>query len=165
MMLTQIPEVLKKFRRTPWRFQQTFQTPLQNLRPFVSTIVRAKEPLQGGSVTLDQVIFEPKNWMALLSRHSLPPEYGGEWTVTAGNTDEVEELLEASLSDCLDFLFIPTPKRFVIYADHDEFTSFYANTKSSLNGIGEALSGKGFKLVSGYERILWAKRAELSGCA
>ena len=154
MMLTQIPGVLKKFRRTPWRFQLTFQTPLQNLCSFVSTIVRAKQPLQGGSVTLDQVVSEPKNWIALLSRHSLPPEYGREWTATARNTGEVEELLEASLSDCLDFLFIPTPKPFVIYADHDEFTTFYANTKSNLNGVVEALSRKGFNWVPGFERVL-----------
>ena len=85
MKICQIPGALKEFRRTPWRFQRTFQTPLQNLRPFVSAIVRAKEPLQGGSVTLDQVVFEPKNWMSLLARHSLPPEYGRDWTVTAGN--------------------------------------------------------------------------------
>jgi hypothetical protein len=153
MILSTTAGALKKFRRTPWRLQHTFQTPLKSLRPFVSTIVSAKEPLRAGSVTLDQVVFEPKNWMSLLAKHSLPPEYGRESTVTAGSTDEVEQLLEAALSDWLDFLFRPTPKPFVIYADHDEFTTFYANTKSNLNGVVEALSQKGFKLVTGFERV------------
>lgn len=120
----------------------------------MSTIVRAKEPFQGASVTLDQVVFEPKHWMALLAKHSLSSEYGREWTLAADNIGEVEELLEAALGDWLDFLFIPTPKPFVIYADHDEFTTFYANTKSNLNGVVASLSEKGFKLVSGFERVL-----------
>jgi hypothetical protein len=153
MTLSQNPGTLKKFRRTPWRFQQTFRTPLQDLRPFVTTIVSGKEPLQGGSVTLDQVVFEPKNWLALLARHSLAPEYGREWTLVARDAGEVEELLEAALCDWLDFLFVPTPKPFVIYADHDEFTTLYANTKSNLNGVVEALSAKDFKLAPNFERV------------
>jgi len=154
MTLSRTPGALKKFRRTPWRFQQTFQNPLQNLHPFVATIVSSIEPLQGGSVTLDQVVFEPKNWLALLAKHSLPPEYGLEWTLSALNTSEVEELLQAAFSDWLDFIFVPVPKPFVIYADHDEYTTFYANTKSNLNGIVEPLSAKGFKSVADFQRVL-----------
>jgi hypothetical protein len=66
----------------------------------------------------------------------------------------VVELLEAALSDWIDFIFVPTPKPFVIYADHDEFTTFYANTKSNLNPVVEALSARGFKRVQDYERDL-----------
>jgi hypothetical protein len=153
LILSQLPGTLKKFRNTPWRFQQTFRTPLQGLRPFVTTIVSAKEPLQSGSVTVDQVVFEPKNWLALLARHSLPSEYGREWTITARDTGEVEELLEPALSDWLHFLFVPTPKPFVIYADPDEFITFYANKKSNLNEVVEALSAENFKVVSGFERV------------
>jgi hypothetical protein len=154
MTISQAPDALKKFRRTPWRFQQTFQTPLKSLHPFVTTIVSAKEPLQGGCVTLEQIVFEPKNLMALLSRHSLPTECGHESALTANGPREVEELLEAALGDWVDFIFVPTPKPFVIYADHDEYTTFYANSKSNLNGVVEALSANGFKLVADYERML-----------
>ena len=87
-----------------------------------------------------------------MARHSLPPEYGREWTLTADNTGEVEQLLEAAFSDWVDFLFIPTPKPFVIYADHDEYTTFYANTKCNLNPMVEPFARKGFNIIEGYRR-------------
>ena len=65
--------------------------------------------------------------------------------------DEVGALLQAALSDSVDFWFIPTPKPFVIYADHDEYTTFFANSKSNLNGIVDPLLKRGFESVD-YER-------------
>jgi len=152
MKLSQIQGSLKRFRRTPWRFQQTFHTPLENLRPFVATIVSALEPLNGGCVTLDQVVFEPKHLIALLNKNSLPAEYGQDWSLTAEGEDETKALLEAALGDWVDFIFVPTPKPFVIYADHDEYSTFYANTKSNLNRVVLALSMNGFEKVPDYTR-------------
>src|SRR4051794_33050607 len=122
MKLSKTPGSLKRLGRTPWRFQHTFQTPLDKLRPFVAEIVSALDPLQAGSITIDQVVFEPEHLIAMLSRYNLPPEYGHEWTISAEGQQEVQELLEAALGDWLDFWFVPTPKPFAIYADHDEFT-------------------------------------------
>src|SRR6266566_2954102 len=75
MTLSQMQGSLKRFRRTPWKFQQTFHTPLGNLRPFVATIASALEPLRGGCVIIDQVVFEPEHLIGFLARHSLPAEY------------------------------------------------------------------------------------------
>jgi hypothetical protein len=152
MTLSENPGTLKRFCRTQWRFQQTFCTPLKNLRPFVATIVSAIDSLESGCATLDQVVFESKNLIALMKRHSLPVSHGRETAVTATGSPEVEELLEAILGDWVDFLFVPTPKPFVIYADHDEYTTFYANTKSNLHLVVEPLLSKGFEAVKEYER-------------
>jgi hypothetical protein len=54
----------------------------------------------------------------------------------------------------VDFLFIPTPKPFVIFADHDEYTTFYANTRSNLNRVAEPLSTLRVEEVLGYQRRL-----------
>ncbi len=153
MTLSEAPGALKRFRRTAWRFQQTFHIPSQNLQPFVAAIVAAREPLQGGCVTLDDIVFEPKHLIALLASHSLPPLLARESAITAATAREVAELLKAALGDWVDFMLVPTPKRFVIYADHDEYTTFYANTKSNLNGMIEALSAKGFQSVPDYARV------------
>src|SRR5262245_17803853 len=67
MTLSESPGSLKRFRRTPWRFQQTFRTPLKKLQPFVATIVSTHEPFQTASITIDEVVFEPKHLMSLLS--------------------------------------------------------------------------------------------------
>ncbi|MCI0350760.1 MAG: hypothetical protein L0Z53_15150 [Acidobacteriales bacterium] len=120
----------------------------------MATIVSAAGPMQSGCVTIDGVIFDPKHLTALLAKFSLPPEYGSEWSVTAHGQQEVQELLQAVLSDWIDFAFTPAPKPFVIYADHDEYTTFYANTKSNLNRVVNALSEQGFERIDDYERQL-----------
>src|SRR5881394_103025 len=99
MKLSQLQGSLKRFRRTPWRFQQTFQAPLKKLKPFVATISSALEPITGAYITIDQVVFEPKHLVGLLSEHRLPPQYGHEWCITAENQPEAEGLLEAVLGD------------------------------------------------------------------
>jgi hypothetical protein len=152
MTVSENPGFLEQFRRTPWQFQQTFQTPLQNLRPFVETILSANEQLQDGCVTIDQVVFEPKHLMAMLAKHSLPVECGHGWSLAVAGRYEVEAILEAALSDWVDFLFVPTPEPFVIYVDHDECTTFYAGTRSNLDRVVDVLSANGFAKVPGYKR-------------
>src|SRR5215510_6234956 len=90
MRLSQLDGTLKRFRRTPWRFQQTFQTPLKNLKPFVATISSSLEHLSGACMTIDQVVFEPKHLISLLEGHSLPPQYGHELSITAESKLEAE---------------------------------------------------------------------------
>jgi len=60
--------------------------------------------------------------------------------------------LVAAFGDGPDFICIPTPKPFVFYADHDNWITFYAQTKSHLNHIIEPLSTQGFKLVENWQR-------------
>ncbi len=144
---------LKRLRKIPWRFQQTFLTPLRNLGPFVQTIIWAREQVQAGTVTLDSIVFEPKNLNGLLAKCSLPPSLQREFSIAAAGHEETVALLQAALSDSVDFWFIPTPKPFVIYADHDQYTTIFANTKSNLNGVVEPLVSQGFQKVD-YERHL-----------
>jgi len=145
---------LKRFRRTPWRFQATFHTPLRDLSNFVATILLTNESIQEACLTSDRIVFEPKKVNALLEANSLPDLQKHDWSVTANGRREITDLLEAALEDWIDFIFVPTPKPFVIYADHDEYTTFYANTKSNLNLIAEALAARGYKQVENYLRTL-----------
>src|ERR1700753_2245010 len=142
MTLSETPGAVKLFRKKPWRFQQTFLTPLRNLRAFVSTIVSAHE-FQGGCVTIDQAVFEPRHLIGFLGKDSIQPRYGHGTSITAHSQAEVTELLEAALGDWADFIFTPVPKPIVIFADHDEYTTFFANSRSSLNRVVIALSAQG----------------------
>jgi hypothetical protein len=153
MTLSETPGAVKQFRKKGWRFQQTFLTPVQNLRPFVTTIVSAHE-LQGGCLTIDQAIFEPRRLITLLGKHSIPPQHRHGTSITANTQAELAALLEAAFADPLDFVFTPAPKPFVIFADHDEYTTFFANTRSNLNSVVTALSAQGFKEIRDYERRL-----------
>ena len=109
MKLSAHPGTLKRLRKVPWRFQQTFLTPLQNLRPFVATIISGREEIQAGTVTVDSVVFEPRNLNQLLTSRSLPPSLQRESSIEVVGHQEVGALLEAVLSDWLDFWFIPSP--------------------------------------------------------
>jgi hypothetical protein len=103
---------------------------------------------------MEQIVFEPKHLISLLTRHSLSPQYREGMAITASSPNEVEELLHSAFTDWVDFLFVPKPKSFVIYADHDEYATFYANTRSNLNCIVLALSAQGFDQVPDYTRPL-----------
>jgi hypothetical protein len=92
--------------------------------------------------------------MDLLTRYSLPPRYGKGVSVTAVGPQEVQELLYTAFTDWFDFVFVPTPKPFVIYADHDEYTTFFANVRSNLNRVVGALVVQGFEQVAEYKRQL-----------
>jgi len=154
MTLSENPGALKKFRRTPWKFQQTFQTPLKNLQAFVLTIVTSGEPLKSGCLTIEQVVFDPERLVALLTSNAIPPRYKRGVPLTATGQGEIEALLCAVLGDSIDFIFVPEPKSFAIYTDHDEYTTFYSHTRSNLNRVTEASQSKGFQEVPGYERQL-----------
>src|SRR5438046_10105300 len=115
MTLSAISGSLKNLRKVSWRFQQTFLTPLQNLQPFVATIISGREQIHGATVTIDSVVFEPKHLHALLASQCLPPSLQREWSIEVVGQQQVGALLEAALGDWVDFWFVATPKPFVIY--------------------------------------------------
>ncbi len=145
-------KALKQFQRNRWPFQATFETPLKDLERFVSTFVSVHQPIEGGCVTIDDYVFEPKTLNALLAKQLISDQITHGVSLHAESQQEVEALLRATLTDWIDFLFIPAPKRFAIYADHDEYITFYANKKGNLSKIVSILREKGFKEVDDYER-------------
>jgi hypothetical protein len=110
--------------------------------------------LKSGCLTLEQVVFDPEHLVALLSSKAIPPRYERGVSLAATGRGEIEALLCAVLGDWIDFSFVPEPKSFAIYADHDEYTTFYSHTRSNLNRVTQALLSKGFQEVQGYERQL-----------
>jgi hypothetical protein len=119
MKFSENPGTLKKFHRTPWKFQKTFQTPLNNLPSFLGAILSAHPQIVSGCLAIDQVVFAPKHLMDLLGNHEPPQRIAHGGAVTATGRLELETLLREALSDAIDFAFIPEPKAFGIYADHD----------------------------------------------
>lgn len=154
MTHSEATDTLKKFRGTPWKFQQTFVTPLRRLQNYVEVIVSANQKMKSGCVTIEQAVFEPKHLIKLLSSYSLPLRYGCGVSLTANGQQEVQMLLLAIFSDWVDFIFVPRPQSFVIYADHDEYTTFFADSRSNLNRIAKALADGGFEMIPDYERRL-----------
>ena len=154
MTLSEATDTLKKFRRTPWKFQQTFLTPMQKLQSYVGVIVSASQQIKSGRVTIEQAVFEPKHLIELLTNYSLPLRYGCGVSLTANGRQEVEPLLLSVFNDWVDFIFVPEPESFAIYADHDEYTTLFAHTRSNLDGVVKALADGGFEMIPDYQRRL-----------
>jgi hypothetical protein len=154
MNISEAPDALKKFRRTAWKCQQTFLTPMNDSPSFVAAIVSANGQMKSGCVTIEQAVFEPTNLLSLLASHSMPPRYARGISLTAAGQQEIETLLHAMFSDWIDFIFVPETRAFAIYADHDEFTTFFAHTRSNLNQVVTPLVDKRFKMVPDYDRRL-----------
>jgi len=152
MTATPTPGAIKKFRRTPWRFQQTVERPdAGELERFVSTIITAHGGLEAATVTIDSVILDTVRMSALCPDGVALTH---DVSLVAQSPAEAKALLFAALWDGPDFICIPTPKPFVFYADHDDWITFYANTKSHLNHVIEPLASHGYKLVKNWEREL-----------
>ena len=144
--------MLKKFRRTPWRFQQTVERPsAAELDRFVSTIFQARHQIKAATVTIDEVVFNTEQLALLCVAGSTLTH---DSSISAESAEELQALLVAAFRDGLDFICIPTPKPFVFYADHHDWITFYANTKSHLNHVVEPLASHGYKLVQNWQREL-----------
>lgn len=152
-MISSTQGAIKQFQNKALKFQQTFITPLDDLERFVATIVSTQGFIKKGCVTIDDIVFEPKTLQAFLTQHVSTAEIGHDVTIEALGQQEIEGLLRSTLADWIDFVFIPTPKPFMIYADHDEYITFYSDTQSDLDRLANSLSEKGFKKVENYERV------------
>lgn len=152
MNATATPGTLKKFRRTPWRFQQTVELPGPNDRDrFISTIIAALDGLESAAVTIDNIVFNTERMAALCSSAVTLTH---DTTILAQSPEEMRTLLLAAFDDGPDFICIPTPKPFVFYSDHHDLTTFYANTKSNLNRVIAPLASQGYRLVRDWQREL-----------
>jgi hypothetical protein len=150
-LLSERPEEIHRFRATPWPFQQTFKTPLKDLNRFVTTFL-APFSLERGTMSTDEVVFEPKDLLRLLSNNSLTVEDQYHLTIQAEGQQAVIHLLQAALGDWVDFVFVPSPEVLAIYADHDEYTTFYTRDDATLKNVTSGLEKSGFEAVPDYTR-------------
>ena len=133
-----------------FKHQETFCTPKDGPQLFVRAFLSGLQPVQTGILTIDEIIFEASRLNALLARQSIPAlrtdntRSMHDWSIECSGKEDVENVLACALADAVEFAFVPMPKRFMIYSDHDEYTTFFAATKSHLNCVCDALSQAGF---------------------
>jgi hypothetical protein len=129
-----------------------FHTPLNDLDRFVGTILSTDADIEQAVVTIGQVVFEPKQLLSFFSGDAKPPPIEEDCSLAATSRQEVLKLLTAAFADWIDFAFVPSPKPFVIYADHDEYATFFSNTKSNLNLMVPILAAAGFRQIANWQR-------------
>lgn len=152
MVVSHVPQNIDRFRWAKWRFQQTFITPLKDLNRFVSAVISVYAPLNKASLVVDAYVFEPKTLNAFLAQRATSKTVGHGLNIEVEGHREIEKLLHSALADWIDFLFIPTPTEFILYADHDEYATFYAKNKENLHRLVQELSKQGFERIDDYKR-------------
>lgn len=145
---------LQRIRRSVAAFEQrTFRTPLDRLSDFVDCLLTSDPPLTCASAIVAQAVFAPKHLDTLLTSHHLALEDPVGRTIVAADGAEASALLKALLADWLDFFFEPSPPGFVLFADHDEYTTLFAGVGTLRRRTG-ALKQTGFVEVTNYVRHL-----------
>jgi len=142
-LLSSIPEAIHQFRANPWPYQTTLVTPRKKMEDFLSALLPAFH-VDRGVASTDQVVFEPDSFLELLKARGLTIENYWTFCADASNTEDVAALLDAMLYDWIDFVFVPSPESFAIYADHDEFLTLYVPTSSGLDQLITRLNVVGF---------------------
>jgi hypothetical protein len=155
-MITVLPdrsETIQKFCLIPLAHQITFQTPLRDLERFVWTFVQLF-PIDHADLSTFEVVFEPVNLLRLLSKNSIAIKDPRKFDLQANEIQTAMSLLTAALGDWVDFAFVPTPTEFAIFADHDEYITFYTDHEIVLEKMNSKLKSAGFTIVKNYTREL-----------
>lgn len=124
---------------------------MKNLNRFVSALLEPYS-LNSGTLATDEVVFEPKSVLKLVSDSGGELKNSYKFSLEVTGQTEIAELLETVLSDWIDFLFLPSPQLFAIYADHDEYVTFYTPDRKSLLTLVKRLQTAGFQDIHGYSR-------------
>ncbi|PYV99331.1 MAG: hypothetical protein DMG89_08255 [Acidobacteria bacterium] len=150
-LLSERTEEIRRFQTKPWPLQKTFKTPLKELNRFIATFL-ARFSFEKGTLSTHQVVFEPKHLLQLLRNNSVTVSDHYRWTIVAAGKEDIADLLQAALDDWVDFTFVPCPEVVAIYADHDEYTTFYTRDDATLNSLTSSLEAAGFETVLSYSR-------------
>lgn len=150
-LLPSIPDTIRLFRATPWPHQKTLVTPRKDMESFLSALL-AVFPVDQGVASTDQAVFEPRNVLAVLKAREIALEDHWTFCAVASSAQDVAVLLDAMLNDWIDFVFVPSPSSFAIYADHDEYLTLYVPISSELDRLVARLELAGFDFVADYVR-------------
>jgi hypothetical protein len=142
-----------RLRETPFPFQQTYVTPLPDLSRFVHALLEPFE-LSEGTIRIETIVFTPHELIDYLNSFGIATDEGelNRAAIHVEDASEAPTLLECVLGQWIDFAFIPSPKKFVIYADHDEYTTVFTVNGELLASLRWEMTLQGFKAVDNW---LW----------
>ena len=145
-----MPGALKHMRMRAGEHQATFVVPPARASQFAAALLGGGVGAAGARLVIDAVVFPPKHLQTALGSSDAEAWLDAE-TVVEAEAGEAESLLTAALQDWTDFWFVPIPGGFLLYGDHDEYSTIFAQRKDPVDRAALALRGAGFDEVEGYE--------------
>ncbi len=132
--------------------QRTFRTALESLPKFTAGLLSGQPSLASATVLVEGVVFVPRHLHGLMARNRLSGRCTPGLTITAIGAKECASLLRACLGDWVDFYYLPEPSRFVLFADHDEYTTVFSDETEILVQISSEMARSGFEEITDYVR-------------
>jgi hypothetical protein len=153
LALGNVGDRITRFKAAPPKYEQTFTTPLDDLSRFANTLLSPFMEREA-TVLIDTVVFKPYELLEYLAAEGFTPEQNlREVQITANGEHSPADLLEATLSEWIDFLFLPASGKFALYADHDEWTTVVSDDLSVIEAIQNAMAKADFKFIDSYKRF------------
>jgi hypothetical protein len=147
-----MPGALQHMRVRAGDHQATFAVPPARASQFASALLDAGAGAAGARLVVDAVVFPPKHLQTALGH--APEAWLDAETVVEAEAGEAEALLVAALQDWTDFWFVPIPGDFLLYGDHDEYSTIFAHRHGSIARAADAVRAAGFHEVNDFVREL-----------
>jgi len=148
-----MPGALKHMRLRAGEHQATFAVPPARAGQFASALLGGGAGAAGARLVVDAVVFPPRHLRTALG-HGEEDGWLDAETVVEADAGEAASLLTAALQDWTDFWFVPIPGGFLLYGDHDEYSTVFGHRRGAVSRVAEALHAAGFDEIDGYEREL-----------
>ena len=142
---------LKRLRARAGAIQTTFRVPPNRAVEFAAALLSDGAGADAARLVIADVVFPPRHLNATLARHDPEASLAHEMVIDAG-PGEGTLLLSSALSDSVDFWFDAKPGGFLLFADHDEYSTVFAHRQGAVSRAGERLRAARFDEVPGYER-------------
>jgi len=122
---------------------------LKRLPWFTKTLVEQLQPFDHALLIVDQCVMDLPP--ALINLRQAAGERRPVHEAPGHSFDDDPEgfrsVLEAALSGWIDLRALFSPPHFALSADHDEYTTFFAQSSGQRDELGSVLSKGGVKLV------------------
>jgi hypothetical protein len=136
-------------RRREWKHQTTCVTPLKRLPWYSAALVDQLRPFDHALLIIDQVVFDvPPELDALrLAAGEQRPVHEAPGHAFENDSEGFRAALEAALSGWIDLRALFSPSANALWADHDEYTTFFSESSGKIADVRRVLSEGHVELV------------------
>ena len=139
----------KHCRRREWKCQTTCITPLKRLPWYTAVLVEQLRPFDRALLVIDQVVFDVPPVLKKLRRHAGERRsvHDAPGHAFENEVEAFRAVLKAALSDWVDLRALFSPSDHALWADHDEYTTFFSESSGKIAEVRRVLGEAGVQLT------------------
>jgi hypothetical protein len=136
-------------RRRSWRRQTTCVTPLRRLPWYTATLVEQLLPFDQALLIIDKVVFDVPPELEDLRRAAgeTRPVHEAPGHLFVNDAQGFRAALQAALSGWIDLRALFSPPTNALWADHDEYTTFFSESSGKVAEVRRVLIEDGVEIA------------------